>query len=113
MSQVHHDKLVRDRIPDIIEGAGKTPVTEQIPREAMEEALDRKLSEEVREYLESHAVEEMADILEVLHGMAYHRGIPWESVENERIRKRKERGGFEKGVRLLEVRSGSDAETNR
>ncbi len=102
--RTRHDKLVRDRIPDIIKAAGKTPVTDTISSAEIPEALDRKLREEVNEYLESHSVEELADVLEVLHGIAFHRGIPWERIEAERIRKNEERGGFEKGIRLIEVR---------
>ncbi len=101
---VRYDKLVRDRIPEIIEEDGRVPVTERILPEKLQAALDRKLREEVEEYLESHAVEEMADVLEVLHGIAFHRGIGWEQVEAERVRKREKRGGFEKGIRLIEVR---------
>ena len=101
---LHYDKLVRDKIPDVIRQAGKEPVTDILPRESMAAALDRKLQEEVLEYLESGSVEEMADILEVLHGIAFHKGIPWDEVESVRVRKRDERGGFEKGVRLLEVK---------
>ena len=103
---IHHDKLVRDKIPAIIEAAGKTPVTDKIEPEDMQAALDRKLREEVGEYLESHSVEEMADVLEVLHGIAFHHGISWNQVEEERLRKKEERGGFEAGIRLIEVREG-------
>ena len=46
----------------------------------------------------------MADILEVLHGIAFNKGIAWDEVESVRIHKRVERGGFEKGIRLLEVK---------
>lgn len=101
---IKHEKLVRDRIPEIIRAAGKTPITDTIPPENIPEALDNKLREEVNEYLESHSAEEMADVLEVLHGIAFHLGIPWEQIESERIRKNEERGGFEKGIRLIEVR---------
>ena len=100
----HYDKLVRDRIPAIVEAAGKIAVTDTVPPENMQAALDRKLREEVNEYLESHSVEEMADVLEVLHGIAFHSGIGWDQVEAERLRKNEERGGFEKGIRLIEVR---------
>ena len=71
----------------------------------MTSALDAKLSEEVREYQESHSVEEMADILEVLRGIAFWKEIPWSVVENVCAEKREQRGGFEKGIRLIEVRS--------
>ena len=104
MGSVQYDKLVRDKIPDVIQQAGKKPVTDILSRESMAAALDRKLQEEVQEYLESGSVEEMADVLEVLHGIAFHRGISWDEVESVRVRKRGERGGFEKGIRLLEVR---------
>lgn len=103
---IQYDKLVRDKIPEIIEDAGKIPVTDTIPPEEMQQALDRKLQEEVKEYLESRSVEEMADVLEVLRGIAFHKGIDWKEVEDERMRKNQERGGFEKGIRLIEVREG-------
>ena len=101
---IHYDKLVRDKITAVIESAGKTAVTDRIPPENMQAALDRKLREEVGEYLESHSAEEMAEVLEVLHGIAFHAGIDWNQVEAERLRKRGERGGFEEGTRLIEVR---------
>ncbi|MBQ8136274.1 MAG: nucleoside triphosphate pyrophosphohydrolase [Clostridia bacterium] len=104
MRVIQYDKLVRDRIPEVICRAGKQAVTDTLPQEAMAAALDRKLQEEVGEYLESGSVEEMADIVEVLHGIAFHRGISWDEVESVRVRKRAERGGFEKGIRLLEVK---------
>jgi predicted house-cleaning noncanonical NTP pyrophosphatase (MazG superfamily) len=69
---IRYDKLVRDKIPSIIEASGKTAVTDRIPPENMPAALDRKLQEEVKEFLESHSVEEMADVLEVFHGIAFH-----------------------------------------
>ena len=106
MKTIRHHKLVRDKIPDVILSAGKTPVTESIPPEEIREALDRKLLEEVNEYLESHSAEEMADVLEVLRGIAFHEGMDWNEVEAERLRKYGERGGFEKGIRLIEVREG-------
>ena len=104
MKTVRHDKLVRDLIPDIVTASGQIPVTDTIPREMMADALDKKLSEEVGEFIEDHSVEEMADILEVLHGIAFDMGVPWEEVEKKRLLKREARGGFEKRVRLIEVR---------
>ncbi len=105
MSSIHYDKLVRDKIPEIIRAAGKEPVTDVIPAEKMAAALDRKLQEEVSEFLESHNLEEIADVLEVLHGIARNMGEEWESVERARLEKREARGGFEEGICLLEVKS--------
>ena len=104
MNCIQYDKLVRDKIPEIIRQAGKQPITDILPQDDIATALDRKLQEEVQEYLESGSIEEMADVLEVLHGIAFHKGIPWNEVESARLQKREERGGFEKGIRLLEVR---------
>jgi predicted house-cleaning noncanonical NTP pyrophosphatase (MazG superfamily) len=104
MSSTRYNKLVRDKIPEVIRLAGKEPITDILSQYDMATALDQKLQEEVQEYLESGSVEEMADVLEVLHGIAFHRGISWGEVESARIHKRDERGGFEKGIRLLEVR---------
>ena len=104
MPAIQYDKLVRDKIPDVIRKAGKTAVIDTLSPDDMTDALDHKLQEEVQEYLESGSVEEMADVLEVLHGIAFHKGIPWDEVEAARVHKLDERGGFEKGIRLLEVR---------
>ena len=104
MSSTRYNKLVRDKIPEVIRLAGKEPITDILSQDDMATALCRKLQEEVQEYLESGSVEEMADVLEVLHGIAYHKGISWDEVESARIHKRDECGGFEKGIRLLEVR---------
>ena len=105
MSSIQYNKLVRNKIPEVITAAGKHPVTDVLPEQEMKAALDRKLQEEVQEYLDSHSIEEMADVLEVLHGIAFHMGISWDTIEQERIRKRDERGGFEKGIRLMRVDS--------
>ena len=104
MNSIYYDKLVRDKIPDVIRKAGKLPITDIMSQDDMTAALNRKLLEEAQEYIESGSVEEMADVLEVLHGIAFHKGITWDEVESARIYKHEERGGFEKGIRLLEVR---------
>ena len=93
-------KVVRDRIPEIIEQSGKTPEICLLDREDAVKGLEEKLSEELREYLADHSLEEMADLLEVMHGILYHRGISWDELEQVRLRKREERGGFEKGIFL-------------
>lgn len=98
-----YDKIVRDRIPEVIEAAGQHARYELVDRETALEGLKRKLSEELAEYLESGSLEEMADLLEVMHGVAYHSGVSWQELEAVRLAKRAERGGFECGVRLLEV----------
>ncbi len=104
MSTIYYNKLVRDKIPDVICQAGKQPIIDILSQDDLATAIQQKLREEVQEYLESGSIEEIADVLEVLHGIAFHKGISWEEVESVRARKREERGGFEKGIRLLEVK---------
>ena len=59
-------KLVRDRIPEIIEADGKKPITRILPEDEYLQKLDTKLNEEVAEYQADKSIEEMADVLEVL-----------------------------------------------
>ena len=55
-----YHKLVRDRIPEIIEADGKTCVCETLSDEAYIRLLDQKLNEELAEYQESKSLEELA-----------------------------------------------------
>ena len=96
-------KIVRDRIPEIIMNSGKTPIFEAVSVEDAIIGLEEKLSEELTEYLEDHSLEEMADLLEVMHGILFLKGIDWSEVEKVRIQKRDERGGFEDRLLLKDV----------
>ncbi len=98
-----HDKLVRDRIPEIIESDGKTCVTETLSDARYLEMLDAKLNEELAEYQESKSLEELADLLEVLQAVVRARGWIWEQLELTRQEKAAKRGGFEKKLLLKEV----------
>lgn len=99
-----YDKLVRDKIPEIIKEAGKTPTTEIISGKLKEEYLEKKLGEEVNEYLEDKNLEELADVMEVLFGLANHLGYSEEDLLNKRLEKKLSRGGFKEGIILKEVR---------
>lgn len=104
MATKAYHKLVRDRIPEIIEADGKTCVTEILPDEQYLEMLDTKLNEELAEYQESKSLEELADLLEVIRAVAVARGWTWEDLERVRQDKAAKRGGFEKKILLKEVR---------
>lgn len=93
-------KIVRDRIPEIIEANGQRAVCHVPGKEEILLGLEQKLSEELSEYLADHSLEEMADLLEVMHGILYHRGIAWDELEAIRLAKREKRGGFEQGIYL-------------
>ena len=100
--KIYH-KLVRDRIPEIIEAGGKTCVTEVLSDEDYIAALDAKLEEELREYYADHSLEELADLLEVLRACAVARGYTLEQLENVRAEKAAKRGAFTKKILLKEV----------
>ncbi|MBU5677236.1 nucleoside triphosphate pyrophosphohydrolase [Alkaliphilus sp. MSJ-5] len=103
MSEKVYNKLVRDNIPNIIEATNKNCEIEIVEGEELEKLLNEKLQEEVNEYLESNDIEELADILEVVHGILNARDIGIDELEVVRVKKKEERGGFYKGIRLLKV----------
>lgn len=94
------NKLVRDNIPEIIKKDGREPITRIAKGKEYEEALRDKLYEEVLEFLEEPSIEEVADILEVLHAICILKGVDLELLEEVRKKKTIERGGFEKGIIL-------------
>ena len=98
-----YDKLVRDRIPEIIEGSGKRCIYSTLSEEEYLAKLDEKLNEELAEYQESKSMEELADLLEVIRAVATARGSSIEEVEAIRRDKVAKRGGFVKRILLGEV----------
>ena len=98
-----YNKLVRDRIPEIIEASGKTCTVETLTDEKYIAMLDAKLNEELAEYQESKSLEELADLLEVMGAVVKARGYSWDELTEARKKKREGRGGFEKKILLKEV----------
>lgn len=98
-----YNKLVRDRIPEIIEADGKICVYEILSDEDYVYLLDQKLNEELSEYQESKSLEELADLLEVMQAVVKARGWTLEKLEQVRADKATKRGGFEKKILLQEV----------
>ncbi len=103
MSIKQYNKLVRDRIPEIIEASGKNCVTEILSDADYLELLDAKLDEELAEYHKDQNVEELADLLEVIYAAAKARGYTLEQLEVVRAEKASKRGAFEKKILLKEV----------
>ena len=108
MSIRSYNKLVRERIPEIIEASGKTCVTEILSDEEYLKMLDAKLDEEVAEYHKDQNIEELADLLEVIRACATARGYSIDELEFVRLKKAKDRGGFGKRILLKEVTETSD-----
>ncbi len=95
-----YDKLVRDKIPEVIQASGKQAVWRILTEKEYMEELEEKLYEEVREYQEDKSLEEMADVLEVLYSICSARGYTVAELEAEREKKVKNRGGFQNRIFL-------------
>jgi predicted house-cleaning noncanonical NTP pyrophosphatase (MazG superfamily) len=102
-----YNKLVRDKIPKIIEEAGKTFVARTLTDAEYKHELRQKAFEELEEYMaakdDETALEELADLLEIVHALAECHGANFEQVEKIRAEKAEKRGGFKEKIFLIEV----------
>jgi predicted house-cleaning noncanonical NTP pyrophosphatase (MazG superfamily) len=103
MKVVKYDKLVRDKIPQIIEKSGKQPVIEVLGTEAYKRYLDKKLSEELQEYTASDSPDELADLIEVVYAILKYKKMDISDFEKLRNKKADDRGAFDKRILLKEV----------
>lgn len=103
-----HNKLVRDHMEKIILEAGRKPIMKTLDHEEYIMELRKKSEEELQEYLTAEtneeALEELADLLEVIHALTNIHGSSIEEVEKIRVAKKAKRGGFSDKVYLFEVR---------
>jgi len=97
-------KLVRDKIPKIIELANREPVTHIAEDKEYWIQLKNKLIEEVNEFLESEEKEELADINEVILAIMAFKQISPSELEDIRKTKNEKRGSFSKRIILDEVK---------
>jgi len=94
-------KAVRDLVPEIIILSGRECIVRELSDISFLPELENKLKEELQEYLESKELEELVDLLEVIYRMAELQGSSKESLEALRLRKKQEKGGFEKNLLLF------------
>lgn len=98
-ARVEHDKLVRDKIPEILARSGIRAITHLADEREYGSRLMNKLSEEVEEFRASRAVEELADVLEVVYALADVSGVSEEELGRLRADKAEARGAF--GLRIV------------
>jgi predicted house-cleaning noncanonical NTP pyrophosphatase (MazG superfamily) len=103
-----YNKLVRDKIPEIILKDNELPTTRILDDEEYIKELNRKLQEEVNEYLEAENIEEMVDILEVIRAILEHKGVTYDEIEEKRIKKANKRGAFKEKIFLEKVLQNGD-----
>ncbi len=101
-----YNKLVRDKIPNIIKENGETPVVKTLDEIEYKNELERKLYEEYKEVIEATGddrVEELADVLEVIRALANLENKNLNEVIAIADRKSKKRGAFEEKIFLEKV----------
>ncbi|GAB6520993.1 nucleoside triphosphate pyrophosphohydrolase [Bacillus cereus] len=102
-----YNKLIRNKIPQIIEANGKTPTIRILPEDEYIKELCKKTQEELTEYIEAKTkpdkLEELSDLLELINALAEQEGTTIEEINNIRKKKAEERGGFSDRVFLIEV----------
>jgi predicted house-cleaning noncanonical NTP pyrophosphatase (MazG superfamily) len=103
---IKYNKLVRDKIPDILKSKGKEPLTHIAGDEEYYEKLLEKLSEEVGEFLKENTLEELADILEVIYAIKDYK-FNDKNLEKMRKEKQYKRGGFKERIILDEVKENN------
>ena len=96
-----YNKLVRDKIPQIIEAGGGKAQTRILSHQEYLAYLETKLDEEVGEYHRDQNAEELADILEVVYALAAAKGCSREELLEIYQKKHDARGGFEKRIFLI------------
>ncbi|MBZ9577590.1 nucleoside triphosphate pyrophosphohydrolase [Patescibacteria group bacterium] len=99
-----YNKLVRDKIPEIIKQKGDVPITHIAGDEEYWQKLKEKLQEEANEFLKESSEEELADILEIIYAICDFKKIDKEKLESLRKKKAERRGGFKDRIILDETK---------
>ncbi|MBQ7140717.1 MAG: nucleoside triphosphate pyrophosphohydrolase [Bacilli bacterium] len=95
-----YNKLVRDNIPEIMIKNNAKPITRILSDEEYIKELNKKLLEEVNEYLSDENVEELTDIEEVLLAILKYKNVSETEFNNIRQQKVLKRGAFNKRIFL-------------
>lgn len=108
MKVIKYNKLIRDKIPEIIKKDRAVPKVSCLSNKRFEKELKKKLIEESKELQAARGkkdiLKELADILEVLQTIARIENVSWNEVKKQRKKRSKKRGGFKKRLFLKEVR---------
>jgi len=98
-----YNKLIRDKIPQIIEDSGKKAIIEKVSGPEYLDLLNAKLGEELQEYLDSQRVEELADLVEVVYAILDYKGVSRQEFADVRKQKVEEKCAFRDKLLLKEV----------
>jgi predicted house-cleaning noncanonical NTP pyrophosphatase (MazG superfamily) len=103
MDTKKYNKVIRDKIPEIIADSGKKYNLKQLDDASFLAKLEKKLIEEVNEYAESKDVEELADMLEVIYRISELRGVNSDELDEIRKDKAEKRGIFANNLFLIDA----------
>ena len=103
MKVTNYNKLVRDKIPQIIKDSGNECICETLSDEEYRRMLNEKLVEEAMEYAKTGDIEELADMGEVMHAILDYKNTSLEEFQKIRMEKLQARGGFKDRILLKEV----------
>lgn len=98
-----YNKLVRDKIPEIIRNSKKECNFRILNQEEYKSELIKKLYEEIEEYKLNPCIEELADIKEVFDALLKIHYISLDEILTQQFNKRRRNGSFDKGIFLIEV----------
>jgi len=109
-NEVFYNKLVRDRLPQIIKEDDKShfPIFRYLTDDEYKSELVRKLQEEVHDYMADRSMDQLADILEVIHAIVEADKKTYDVLEKKRKDKKDKRGGFSRRVFLEKVKMETD-----
>lgn len=94
-----YNKLVRDKIPEVIRAKGQTPVWHVADEAEYWTKLKAKLAEEMGEFVRDESVNEVADVLEVIDAIIAYKKFDRAEIDQAKRKKFDERGGF--GGRII------------
>ena len=103
MDTKKYNKVIRDKIPEIIADSGKKYDLKQLDDESFLAEIEKKLIEEVNEYSESKDIEELADLLEVIYRISELRGVNSDELDEIRKDKAEKRGIFANNLFLIDA----------
>lgn len=101
-----YNKLIRDKIPEIMEMNGKTFELRTLSDREYCEMLNKKLHEELQEFEEASDTEqiaELADIVEVIYAIVGSKNVSLDEFDQVRLAKKEDRGGFAQKLFLISV----------
>lgn len=104
LSKIHtYNKLIRDNLKEKILSDCLSATFSYVVGEEKQKALQKKLIEEAKEFLESGDIKELADVFEVIDSIIKEFNFDIDEVKRIQKDKREERGGFDEGLFLKQI----------